>query len=408
MNILLVNKFFYICGGVDRYFFELSKLLKRYGHNVAFFSMHHDNNLFSKWNKYFISNVSFENNRLTERIRFFGRMIYSFEAKKKISALLSHFKPDIVHLHSIYHHLSPSIISEISKRNISIVQSLGDYHLISPNYNLFHNNSICEITKPNNYYKAILHKCVKDSYLYSIAEIIEKYCHQFLDLEKKNIKFFLARSHFMRNKLIEYGIYSKKIIYLPHFINSKNYIPNYNKGDYIQYFGRLSPEKGIELLLETMKSLPQIKLKIVGRGNIDYVSKLKLKSSRLKNIEFIGFQDRVKLKKLISGSRFTILPSLWYEVFGLSILESFASGKPVIASNIGGIPETVKDGYNGFLFEPGNVEDCRERILKLWNNPQLCRQMGKNAREYVDKYFSPEEHYEKLMTIYKKAIAKHK
>jgi len=408
MKILQVQKFLYIHGGVERYCFALSTLLKNHKHKLAYFAVLHSANPKNSWEKYFVSYISFQKINPRSSPKNFLRMIYSVEARNKISQLLNDFRLDIVHLHQIYHHISPSILVEIRKRKIPLVMTVHDYHLISPNYNLFHGGKICEITKPNLFFRTIFHKCVKNSYLASFAEVTEKYIHYWLGWERNYIDYFIAPSLFMKNKLLEYGLPKEKIIHLPHFIDASGYKPNYSFGDYLLYFGRLSPEKGLEVLIGAMRSLPKIKLKIAGRGNIDYEEKLKALSSKLKNIEFVGFQDGDKLKKLIANSRFTILPSVWYENEPMSILESFASGKTVIASNIGGIPEIVKDGYNGFLFKPGNVEDCREKIIKLWDNPLLCQRLDKNARNYVEKNFGQEEHYRKLMRIYRRAITKHK
>lgn len=407
MKILQINKFFYVRGGASRYFFEVSDLLKSFGHEIAFFSMDDPKNQGSEWSKYFVGDISYERVEMKAALRKVLNMIYSFEARKKISQLLDNFHPDIAHLHSIYHHLSPSIIYELVKRKIPIVQTLHDYHLISPNHTLFHDGKICEITKQRKSYKAILHKCVKGSTLAGIIEAIEQYIHLFLGINNK-VNIFISPSKFHAKKLLEYGIPKEKIDVLHNFCDYRKFKPHYELGKYILYFGRLSPEKGINYLIDAMKLIPKIKLKIVGQGNSKYEKKLKAQAKDLTNIKFIGFKDGYELKEIISNSRFTVLPSVWYEVFGLSILESFASGKPIIASNIGGIPETVKDGFNGFLVKPGDFQDLAEKIKKLWNNPAMCRKLGRNARDFVENNFRSEEHYEKLMGIYKRAINKHK
>lgn len=408
MKILQINKFFFVNGGSSRCFFEVSKALRLYGHKVAYFSMINPNKQNSEWSKYFVSIITYEKLDIRRLPSILVRMFYSFEARKKISRLLDEFKPDIAHSHNIYHHISPSIIFEIKRRKIPIIQTLHDYHLIAPNYNLFHDNKICEITKPNIFYKALFHKCVKNSYFFSLAEVIEKYFHHWLGWERNYIDYFIAPSMFMRKKLIEYGLPKEKIIHLPHFIDSTKYKPNYEIGNYILYFGRLSPEKGIKYLIQVMKLLPKIKLIIAGRGSQEQELRMMNQELGNKNVEFVGFQEGARLKKLIAGSRFTILPSVWFENSPNSILESYACGKPVLGSRIGGIPEILHNMVNGIFFEPGNEDDLADKIDTLWNNPALCKKLGKNAREYVEKNFGPEEHYECLMDIYKKAINLHK
>ena len=171
MNILYINKFFHINGGVDRYFFDLANLMEQKGHNVALFSTTSNPQNKSIWDKYFVSYLPYEETDLISKIRFGLRIFYSVEARNKIGKLLDDFKPDIVHIQSIYHYISPSILPEIYQRKIPIIYSLGDFHIVAPNYNLFHDDKICEITKPDRYYKTILHKCVKDSYFASFGEV---------------------------------------------------------------------------------------------------------------------------------------------------------------------------------------------------------------------------------------------
>jgi len=280
--------------------------------------------------------------------------------------------------------------------------------LISPNRNMFHDGKICEITKPDKYWKAIYHKCIKNSYLFSTIEVLEKYFQRLVGWERNYIDYYICPSKFMAYKLEEYGVLPEKIIFLPNYINSVNNFSLEKKKEYILYFGRLSYEKGLDLVTKVMIHIPRVKLILAGVGHLEKILKIHKSANNINNIELIGFKKHNELNKLIQKCRFTILPSLWYENAPMSILESFACGKPVVASRIGGIPELVKEGYNGLLFEPGNVEDCKEKILRLWNDRQLCRKMGENARDYVEKNFNPEDHYQKLMSIYRKAIELHK
>lgn len=395
MNILQVNKFFFVSGGAARYFFEVSRLLANHEHRVAYFSTYQPENKKTEWDKYFAKH---------DLIGIATGLFYSIEAKKKIISLLNDYSPDIAHLHSIYHHLSPSVILELKRRRIPIVQTIHDYHLIAPNRSLFHNGEICEITKPDNFYKAIPHKCIKDSYLASFLEVMEKYFQYYAGWERNLVDLFIAPSLFMRDKLVEFGIDPKKITNLPYFVDTDAYTPIYGNGDYILYFGRLSAEKGLSFLIDVMCRLPKLKLLIAGRGNEEQTLKIKIEKLGLQNIRFVGFKDGNELKSLIRNARFTVLPSLWYDVSPISILEANACGKPMVASDIGGIPELVKNDQTGLLFKPGNIENCTEKILKLWNNPILCSKLGMNAREFVVKNFGSKDHYDKLMDIYKKVI----
>lgn len=175
------------------------------------------------------------------------------------------------------------------------------------------------------------------------------------------------------------------------------------KGDYVLFFGNISEQKGLSLFIELARKLPNINFKIAGEGSDESFFKNKVKLYKLKNVSFLGFLSSKKLQKVISESRFTVVPSLWYENQPYSVLESFALAKPVVASKIGGIPEIVEDDKDGILFKPGNLEECVEKVSSLWANPKLVKKMGIYAQQKAEKDFSPDEHCNKLLKIYKKA-----
>lgn len=401
MRILQVNKYHFPLGGAEKYYLDLSKLLEEKGHKIANFSMQDERNLSSEWQKYFVSNILFDDTSLARAPKTFARMVYSLEARKKMNLLLDEFVPDIVHIHNIYNHISPSILTEINKRNIPIIQTVHDYHLISPNVNLFHKGSICEKSRV---YEVLLHKCIKDSYLVSGATALVFAMHKFFKIYSENIDLFIAPSLFMKKKMVEYGFNPRKIVYLPNFVEVGKHKNGYAKNPYVFYFGRLLEHKGVRLALETAELLSDVKFKIAGDGPEEKNLRYFVKHWKLANVEFLGRLTSSQILKAISASTFCILPSLWYENMPYSILESFAYGKPVIASRIGGIPEIINDGENGTLFEPGNVDELSKKIKKLWENPKLVVRMGRKARSLVKLRYNSEKHYKKLISVYEKAI----
>lgn len=394
-------------GGAERYYFGISTLLRKKGHKVAHFAMEDKKNRPSLWSKYFVSHISLDKFFLNNSARVFRRMLFSLEAKEKIGRLLDDFEPDIVHVHNIYAHISPSILPAIKKRNIPIVYTVHDYHLIHPNVVMFHNGGICEITKGRKFLKTILHKCIDNSYIFTVAPAVIWQIHNILNIYDNNVNVFISPSGFLKRKLVENGYDSKKIIVLPNFVEPKPdsfKTTNRKQKPFVLYFGRLSKHKGIMFVLEAARNLTNIEFKIAGGGKEkkQYISKAA--QMKLKNVQFLGHVGTSGLNKLISNSLFCVIPSLWYENMPYSVMEAFALGKPVIASKIGGIPELVKDGKNGLLFEPGNVEDFNEKILTLWSNPERIKRMGEYARIYIEKNFNSDSHYKKLMKIYEKAI----
>jgi glycosyltransferase involved in cell wall biosynthesis len=398
-----------VIGGAERYCFDLGHLLASKGHKVAYFSTKDSDNQKSEWDKYFVKKLDFNKKSIKNSLEKFPKIFYSFEAKQKISLLLDEFKPDVVHLQNIYYYISPSILSEITKRGIPIIQTVHDYQLISPNVVMYHDGSICEITKKNKYYKAILHKCVKRSYMATLMAIVTLYFQNLNCLYEKSINVFITPSLFMKKKLIEYGINKKRIVHINNFIDAPKFsLEKAAKEKYILYFGRICEAKGIFLLLDAARQLHGVKFKVAGNFEDEAIkSKVleRIKKDNVTNVELLGFKNSYELKELIFQSRFVVVPSLWYENQPYSILESFASGKAVVASRIGGIPEIVHNGKDGFLFEPGDVNQFVQKIKKLLGSPALAKKLGQNAKKFVDEESSPKLHYERIMTIYNSLIA---
>lgn len=400
-------------GGAERYYLELSGLLRKKGHTVANFSLSDSKNYPSKWAKYFLGELDFGKNDYESFIKKVFRMFYSFEAKRKMRELLEDFKPDIVHIHNIYYYISPSILAVIKKRKTPIVQTVHDYQLISPCLNLFSNGRVNENTKKHRYYKAVLSKSIKGSYVASLMAVIASYIQHIFRLYERHVDYFITPSKFMGKKLTEYGFDAKKIIHLPNFTNfSLSKTPNkQRKEKYVLYFGRLDEQKGAMFLLEVAKNLPQVKFRMIGKYP-DEKTKIKIKNflskHSMKNVTVLKHQETGRLQQSIAGSLFVVVPSLWLENMPYTVLESYVFGKPVVASDIGGIPEIVKDKKTGLLFNPGGNNDLKDKILCLWNDKTLVKSMGVNARGYVRKEFDSEDHYRKIMDVYKKAINKWK
>lgn len=410
MHILQINKFYHIVGGVERYFLELSSLLEKKGHQVAYFSMDHPRNLKTKWSKYFVSNASFDQPAFGKGIKLFLRMLYFREARQKLARLLDEFRPDIAHIHQIYHQISPSVIWELKKRKIPIVHTVGDFHLISPHHNnLFHRDHLCEVSKSHKYYRAVTHRCIKDSYIASLAEAMEQYFHYYLKIYINNIGLFISPSQFMTGKLIEYGLPKERIRTLPYFTNHHPLQISKKLGDYVLYFGRLSEEKGLKFLVDNVGKLPEIRLIIAGEGPLGSDLKRSVAVNKYKNIEIKDtFISEIELKKLIKNCRFVVYPSESYEIFGISILEAYSYRKPVLASRIGALPEIIKDGETGILFEAGNSEEFCKKLKIMWIDPKLNRKMGNLGKEFVFNKYYPFNHYEKLIKIYSETLSQSK
>ncbi|HDX9659029.1 TPA: glycosyltransferase family 4 protein [Bacillus toyonensis] len=406
-KVLMINKFFYVRGGAEKYMFDLSDELNNREIDIVPFSMKDPKNRETKYDQYFVNNVSYDGEiNIFNKISYGLKSIYSSEARKKIGQLLDVESPDIAHLHNYNYQLTPSILYELKKRNIPVVQTLHDPQVICPHHRLydFNRNSICEDCKGHKYFNAVKNKCIKSSYLASALGAIESTVYHYLKTYEKNIDLFISPSEFLKDKIIEFGVLPEKIKVIPNFVDSDYW--NYNEGNkgYILFIGRLSEEKGIQILIEAMKQVPDLKLKIAGTGPLSsWVDKI-VKMEKLENVEILGYQSGEKLKQLLEESMATVIPAKWYENCPISILESYSCGKPVIGSNLGGIPDMVHNGETGLLFETGNIQDLVNKLKYVQENPDEMLDMGRKSRKLIETMYNKHKHVDDILKIYKEVI----
>lgn len=402
MKILQLNKYYWPKGGADRYMLEVSSLLESHGHQVIPFAMHHPQNLPSVYSRYFVSSVT------TERVsgplaslKTFGRLLYSLEAKKNLAELIAREKPDIAHVHNIYTQISPSVLDLLYVKKIPVVMTVHDYHLIMPNYMMWDRGRTADLSR-KGLVRLTISKFHKDSYLASFAQGLAYKFHRSRKSYELAVKKFIVPSLFMRDQLIGHGFNAKQIVYLPHFIELGDKVPQFCDKGYMLYIGRLTHEKGIEVLLRAMEALPGVPCKIVGTGPNEAM--LHIMGDKMPNVTFEGYQSGEALWQFIRGARAIIVPSVWNEVFGLVCLEAMAFGKPVIASEIGALPEVVIDRHTGFLVPPADVQALRQAISRLAEDPLLATKMGRSGRALVEQKYTPAEHYLRLMEVYRDAM----
>lgn len=405
MKVLMVNNFHYPRGGGERVYLELSSLLQAHGHEIIPFSTQHRLNLPTKHADNFVSHTDFpsflgKKTSLRTKMRVAERIIYSKESKRKIEVLITEMKPDIAHLHGIAHYISPSILPAIKKAGVPIVMTLHDYKLICPNSNFLSKGEVCERCKMRRYYNVILRQCKRDSFSASLLAGIELYVHKLLQIYERNVDVFIAPSKFLGDKIREYGI-RNAIVHIPNFIDMKSSTPHFKEGKYAIYFGRLSPEKGVMTMLEALKILDSLPLHIAGTGPSEDAMRAFVSEHALSHVTFHGHLSQNELIPLIQGAAFTLLPSEWYENYPMTILESFARGIPVIASDIGALPGLIHDGSNGLLFPPGDALQLVEKMQFLLDNPTKALAMGRRGYEGIKENNSPDKHYLQIIELYR-------
>lgn len=403
MKIMQINKFWRVRGGSERYVFELSRMLEERGHEIIPFAMQDGDNEPSLYSSLFVSPVELADPyrlSLARRIGTASRILYSKEANSRISVLADLADPDIAHMHNIYHHLSPSILPPLVDRGVGTVMTIHDYKLVCPALRHYNSQGICERCKPLRYGSCIRYRCVKDSLAASILCAVEVFFHDLTRAYTDRIDRFISPSRFVAKKLLDRGIPQDKVEVIPNFVDTSRWQPNGDGGDYILFVGRLTEEKGILTLIRAVATLPHVKLKVVGSGMLNHQMRQLAIEVGADNVEFLGFRNEDEVRQLVQQSRFTCMPSEWFENAPMAALEAFACGKPVVGSRIGGIPEMVREGVTGLLAEPGSVEELSAAIERLWNDQELCREMGQEAREMAVREFSPEVHYAKINATY--------
>lgn len=408
MKVLLINKFLFDKGGDARSMLDIGRFLAAKGHDVCYWGMEHPMNPKYLHEDLFVSYIDLNDpGGIKDKIYITANILYSFEAKKKINRFIHRTNPDIIHLNNFAHQISPSILHIFRKKKTPVVMTLHDYKIICASYLMIKNQHVCEACKGGRYYQCFLNKCTKNSYFKSFVNTIEMYLHHKILHIYDLIDIFISPSMFMLRKLREMG-FKKDVVYLPNFIRIEDYRPAFDSKDKtVCYFGRLSPEKGIFTLIDAVRDT-EIQLVVIGEGPLRSELKDMIRKEGLRNVLYLGYKSGEDLKRHIRESLVVVLPSECYENNPRALLEAFALGKPVIGSRIGGIPEIVKEDENGLTFEPGNAVDLREKLIYMIKNSNKTRNMGKNARRFVEDNFDSEQHYKQLMQIYDIAMERHK
>lgn len=402
MKILLVNKFHYVKGGSETYYFGLGELLKQYGCKVVYFSMQDEKNRSCDYEKYFVNNVDFNmRTNIFQIAQMSLKMLYSFEARRKFEKLIRAEKPDIIHLNIFQSQLTGSIVDVAKKYNIPVVYTMHDLKSICPNYQMLNHGSVCEKCLGGKYSTCFKEGCMKESKLKSLLAALEAYVYKWNKTYKK-IDLFITPSRFFSEKLRQANITNKPIIHMPNFLpKDTEYISNNKCGEYFLYFGRLSKEKGISTLIRAYQEAKiETPLYIVGTGPLEQEIQEMIEKYQVKNcVKMLGFKSGSELKEIIENAKCICLLSEWYENGPYSIMEAQAASRPVIVSGYGGLPELVEDGVTGYIIPAGNIEKVADILRQCdkkddWNYELILEQARKK--------YSYDKYIERLMVEYEK------
>jgi glycosyltransferase involved in cell wall biosynthesis len=392
LNVLNVSQNHFVKGGSDRYFLSLGDLLSQQGDSVVPFCAKSEKDEPSKWASYFPSGADFESPTVLDVLKYH----YSAAARSSLRKLVSLNQFDIAHLHIYYGKLTSSILPVLKDAGIPVVQTAHDYKLICPVYSCSRGGEPCEACHGKEYWRAMVHKCNRGSYLRSAISMSESYVSRWLG-SVDAIDRFIAVSQFSATRMTVNGIDPGKISVVPNFVDVAQFTPPTEAGRYFVYFGRVEESKGVKTLVEAFMTMPDIPLMVIGEGKLlPVVRELAAQST---NIHFPGFKSGAELYSLVGQSVASILPSEWYENCPMAVLESFALGRPVIGTRIGGIPELISPGEDGEIVESRDAESLCSAVRTLWAQRGNSR-MNKAARHKAEYEFSSDIHYRRIREVY--------
>ncbi len=384
MKILLIHNSYQQKGGEDSVFENEYRLLKE--KNTVEKLLFNNDNIKSSFDKLKIGVNSISNSR----------------SAKSVEERIKEFNPDIIHVHNFFPIASPSIFYVAKNMNIPIVMTLHNYRLICPNALLFKNNEICEKCVNKLFaMDAVLHGCYRESKVQTFALALMNYIHKKRKTWNTKVDRYIALTKFAKNKILNssLGLDENQIIVKPNFVEDNGF--EYDKEDYFLFVGRLSIEKGIELLLKSFEKNGK-KLLIIGGGPLEAMVKESVQKNT--NIKYLGFQNKDFIIEKLKKAKALIFTSIWYEGMPMTILESFSTGTPVIAPNIGGPNEIVQDHINGLIYEANNLSSLTSKVNMLGSDNKMHRQLCLGARKSYEHRYTVAKNYELLMNSYEGVI----
>ncbi len=402
MKVLVANNYYYLRGGCERVMFNDIQALTNEGVEVIPFSAADPENIETAYSEDFVPGADIRATSPLKRAEAAVDAVHCRRTADAFAKMLDKVRPDVVHCHNIYGRLSTSILGVAKKKRIPTVLTVHDYKVVCPSYLMLKNGKPCSACVDGGYYRCAVNRCHKGQLAASMVYSIEAYFAR-LTGSYGAVSSFLCPSHFIAGLLRESGIDDSRVVYHANCVEPNEYKPRY-EGSYVLSVGRLSHEKGLPTLLRSMLGT-NVPMRVAGTGPME--QELKEVAERDGgSIVLEGHCDGARLADLYRNAAFVVVPSEWYENAPMSILESFAYGKPVIGTRIGGIPELINEGEQGHLVDPGAPEQLRASIQTLWNDRDGQARMGRSARQLIESKFAQTHRTKSLLDIYNRLTRK--
>ena len=391
MRILMVHNYYEQPGGEDAVVRSEYELLEKNHQEVSLYKR---------------SNAEIKSFSLAQRIKFLTQLEWSRQSYQQLRRRIREFRPDIVHFHNIFYLITASAYDACHDEGVPVVQSQHNFRPLCSNGLFFRDNAVCEECLDHSLWRGVRYGCFKGSRLATLPMARMLMAHQKKGTWPKKVDRYIMATEFTRRKYVQAGIPENKISLKPHFVFS----PSARRTDqgYALYIGRLSSEKGVDVLVKAWQTLSQIPLKIIGSGPLAVELSEFARQQGMDQVQFLGYVSAQQYESNLKGAMFLVLPSVCYENFPRVVVEAYSCGVPILASRLGSVAELVKDGQTGVTFTPGNENDLREKARWLVDHPREREQMGQGAQRLYDEKFTAQKNYEALMAIYHQTIEDYK
>lgn len=378
-TVAIAHNYYQQAGGEDQVFASEAALLERNGHRVIRYEE--------------------DNARIADRSPAVTAIdaIWSTNSARSLTELIRREKPDLVHFHNTFPLISPAAHYAVHREGLPVVQTLHNFRLLCPGATLFRNGAVCEdCIRQFSLRPAMLHKCYRGSRPATAAVATMLTVHRAARTWKRKVNVYIALSEFARRKFIQGGLPASRIMVKPNFVSPDPGMGT-GSGGYALFAGRLSAEKGIAVLTSAWRELADIPLVVAGDGPL-------AGTKWPAGVNWIGRQSREKILELMRDARVLIFPSEWYEGAPMAIIEAFACGLPVIASDLGSMAEMVAHERTGLLFNPGDAADLASKVRWVFEHPDAMPAMRAAARREFEEKYTAERNYEMLTAIYEMAV----
>lgn len=391
MRILMVHNYYQQPGGEDVVYESEAALLEAHGHEVR--------------REEFRNSTIPDDRSILSSVQLAASTIWSRHAQRRLEKAIQEFQPDVAHFHNTFPQVSPAAYHTCRRANVPVIQTLHNYRLLCPSATFYRDGRICEDCLERRLaWPGIAHACYHGSRSTTAAVAAMQTTHRLLGTWNNTIDMYIALSAASRDVFVRGGMQPEAIVVKPNFL-APDPGPGNHTGNFALFVGRLSPEKGIGTLLQAWDHLPgAIPLNIVGDGPL--ASEVASAASRNPSIEWLGSRPVAEAVEMMGDAALLVFPSEWHEPFGRTIVEAFARGTPVLASNVGAARDLITPGRTGHHFTAGNAEDLANKVTWLFDRPALLHEMGTNARAAFESDYSADENYPMLLGIYRLAIAR--